>query len=110
MSTFAPPITHDTIVAKLARLASPGCSYCLRCGMPWTRVEHHTTWYETRADGGPKRGCFPLCEGCWTLLGHPEARIEYYAAMVDGWNEHKPVEPETRAAIGRAVANEGASV
>jgi hypothetical protein len=68
--------------------------------MPWSRVEHHTTWY------GQGWGCFPLCEACWRTLGHPEARIGYYAAMIEEWNKGKPVEPEVRAAIGRAVASE----
>jgi hypothetical protein len=76
--------------------------------MPWARVEGHTTWYENTKDGQPRRGCFPLCEGCWTLLGHPEARIPYYAELIEQWEQDKPVEPEVRHAIGRAVANEGA--
>lgn len=96
--------THDTLRARMARVASPDYSYCGRCGMPWSRVEGHVTNY------GEGRGCFPLCEGCWDLLGCPEARIEYYANLIRNWeNLGPPVEPETRRAIQRAVANEGAA-
>jgi hypothetical protein len=94
MSDWPPP-THDGARARLARALAPGFSYCLRCGMPWNRVRGHDTPY------GGGRGCFPLCEDCWTLLAHPEARIEYYGALLDLWGD---VDPEVRAAVGRAVA------
>jgi hypothetical protein len=96
-----PAPTHDSLKAKAARLLAPGYSYCRRCGMPWNRVKGHDTPYLKG------RACFPLCEGCWETLGHPEARIEYYAALLDAWDQDRPVEPEVRAAIGRAVANGG---
>lgn len=103
MSTLPewPPPTHDSLKAKAARALAGGQSYCGRCGMPWGSVEAHTTWYREN------HGCFPLCEGCWTLLGHPEARIEYYATMLAVWEQDRPVKPETRQAIGRAVAEGG---
>lgn len=101
---FAPTPTHDSTRARIARACAPGYSYCMRCGMPWNRVDGHTTRYTETS------GCFPLCEGCWTLLGHPEARIEYYAALIDEWERcDYPIDAEKRAAIGRAVANEGAT-
>jgi hypothetical protein len=99
--------TDDSLKARIARAAAPGFSYCLRCGMPWNRVKNHTTWYAGSPDRPASSGCFPLCEDCWLLLGSPEARIEYYGALIDEWEAlGAPVEPEVRAAIGRAVANE----
>lgn len=93
-----PPPTHDSIKAKAARAAFPGYGYCGRCGMPWVFVDGHTTWYSEGL------GCFPLCEGCWTLLGHPEARIEYYGAMLDAWERDGLLREDDRRVIGRAVA------
>lgn len=97
MTTWPAP-THDTVKAKTARAVSPGFSYCLRCGLPWRFVDGHTTEYTEH------QACFPLCEGCWTILGCAEARIPYYAALLDVWEQDKPVESETRRAIGLAVA------
>lgn len=97
--TVAEPLpTHDSLRARAARLTCPGYSHCLRCGMPWPYVKRHDTPY------GDGRACFPLCEDCWTLLGHPEARIEYYATLLDIWEQDSPVDPEVRQSIGRAVA------
>ena len=101
MSGKYPPPTHDTPWAQVERFLRPGRGCCGRCGMPWGTVEEHTTWY---SEG---RGCFPLCEGCWTLLGHPEARIEYYAAMIEVWAQDGYDVEEDRCAIGRAVAAGG---
>ena len=93
--------THDTLKSRAGRAVSPGWGYCLRCGLPWRFVEGHTTWYTETS------GCFPLCAGCWQMLGSPEARIEYYAEMIRGWEKQHPVSDDTRRAIQRAVANEG---
>lgn len=108
------PITHDSIQAKLARKMSPGSGWCGRCGMPWRRsmpssrlgVEPHVTNYGTHG-----RGCFPLCEDCWTLLGHPEARIEYYRDLVAAWKaDGSEVDEKTEIQIARAVAAEPVTV
>jgi len=100
--------THDSPKAKWARRVSPGYSFCLRCGMPWNRVKNHTTWYSGDVDKPDSHGCFPLCEDCWLLLGSGEARIEYYATLIDEWAAMgHPVTEDARTAIGRAVANEG---
>ena len=48
---------------------------CLHCHMPWCLVLGHTTWFSKGW------GCFPLCEGCWTKLAKPEARLPYYFQM-----------------------------
>ena len=59
------------------RRASPGFSCCHRCGTPWDRCKAHTTRYE---EG---RGCFPLCEECWSETS-PAERLPYYRQL---WNE-----------------------
>lgn len=96
-----PTPTHDSLVAKLCRLGSPGYSHCLRCGMPWNTVEHHSTWYAKSS------ACFPLCESCWQLLGSPEARVEYYKTLIDYWARDLPVSEQTARDIQKAVANGG---
>jgi hypothetical protein len=96
----AKPVTHDSLQARTMRRLHPGTSWCGRCGMPWGTVREHVTNYTVTA------GCFPLCEGCWTLLGSPEARIEYYAAQIEWWDANgQGVSADTRRDIGRAVAN-----
>lgn len=93
------PPTHDSIRARMARAVAPGFSYCGRCGMPWARADEHVTEYSVH------NGCFPLCEECWQILGHPEARIPYYKALIDGWDENRQgCSPETRRDIMLAVA------
>jgi hypothetical protein len=97
-------------------MLAPGYSFCYRCGMPWGRVDPHITNYSMT------EGCFALCEECWTILGHPEARIEYYEMLYNDWwerrNEKGPLTEaqhelyirglvETKALIGKAVANGG---
>lgn len=96
MSDWPPP-TDDSTRAWLARRASPRYSYCLRCGYPWNRVASHST------PCGPGRACFPLCEGCWTLLGHPEARISYYGALLDLWGSDGHMGPEEMAEVRRVL-------
>lgn len=93
--------THDSLNAYLARMLDQNRGWCLRCGMPWGAVEHHTTWYSERV------GCSPLCEGCWTILGAPEARIEYYKTLIDRWESHATVSEDDKRDIQRAVANGG---
>ena len=60
-----------------------GYSTCFRCRTSWDRVASHST--ETS-----DHSCsFPLCELCWRELGTPEARLPFYAALVDEWvTEH----------------------
>jgi hypothetical protein len=96
-----PVATHDSLVARLMRLSHPGYSWCLRCGRPWPNVTSHSTDY------GGGRGCFPLCQSCWDILGSPEARIEYYAMLIAKWESDHPVEEDTKMAIQKAVANGG---
>lgn len=101
-----PPPTDDSLGAKLSRLKHPGISHCLRCGYSWSAVKDHITHYLFSEDGLPKKGCFPLCEGCWSELGHPEARIEYYATLIEHWASNgSPISEDDKFDIGQAVAN-----
>jgi hypothetical protein len=94
--------THDSVVAKIHRKMHPGMSWCLRCGYPWGMVKEHSTRYND------SEGCFPLCEGCWVLLGCPEARIEYYKTLIDWWEAiGSSISKDTKRDIQRAVANGG---
>lgn len=94
MSIPAP--TEDSRRARRERFLHPSYGWCGRCGRPWAKVEPHTTYFGAYG----LRGCFPLCEGCWSDLGHPEARILFYAALTDPWR----LSPEERLSLGRAVA------
>lgn len=96
-----PMPTHDSLKAKLSRTFHPNYGWCMRCGFVWANVEAHHTKYNAASS------CFPLCESCWTLLGCPEARIEYYAALIQMWEINHPVEEDTKREIQRAVANGG---
>jgi len=94
-----PPPTHDSGRATVERWLNPTYGWCLRCGRPSCCVKDHVTDYNNG------HGLFPLCEGCWTLLGHPEARIPYYKTLVDHWvSEGSPKSPDDLADIARAVA------
>lgn len=96
--------THDSPKAVAARHANRDYSWCLRCGMPWSLVDDHTTYHGENH----RQGLFPLCEGCWVLLGSPEARIEYYKKLVDWWEElGEEISDDTKRDIRRAVANGG---
>lgn len=85
----------------MERIRSPGSGYCGRCGRPWTKVKPHITDYNKHS------GCFPLCKGCWAILGCPEARIEYYAALIARWEQDLSVDEDRKREIQRAVANGG---
>lgn len=95
--------THDSVRAKACRKMAPYYSFCLRCGMPWNIAKDHTTWYEFYDQ---RRGCFPLCEKCWEILGCAEARIEYYATLFELWESGEAViDEEEKRIIAKAVAN-----
>ncbi len=55
-----------------SRLFAPGYGRCRACGTPWLFVYPHTTeygrhtYYPTQGIGWGPKGCFPLCEKCWT--------------------------------------------
>lgn len=92
--------THDTPRAKMLRLIAPGYSWCLRCGVPWKFTREHVTNYSSTS------GIFPLCKYCWTLLGSPEARIEYYKMLVDDYEaKGYGLSNDAKMDIQRAVAN-----
>lgn len=92
--------THDSRGARAERKLDSHSGYCFRCGRPWSKVTSHITDYNLNS------GCFPLCEGCWVLLSSPEARIEYYAALIRKWESAGyPIEEDRKREIQRAVAN-----
>lgn len=99
--TLLPP-ANDTLKARLKRALHPGSGWCMCCGMPWAAVETHETRY-----GEGFESCFPLCENCWTELGSPEARIEYYKMLIDSWELDLPVDEDKKRNIQMAVANGG---
>lgn len=67
-----------------SRLLAPGYGSCGRCRIAWLFVDYHTTNY------GAGRGMFPLCEGCWSDLGTPEARLPHYWALWLQWEKDVP--------------------
>lgn len=91
-------LTKRRMLANIARGFAPGYSHCYRCGMPWKFTESHSTMY----DGG--RGCFPLCEDCWSDLT-PDERLPFYERLISDWNGKYgcPIEPEKADAILAAV-------
>lgn len=111
------PITHDSYTARVLRKNNPWTSYCGRCGYPWNKggAKPHDTeydWIDGVLGGGHyRRGCFPLCQDCWEILGSPEARIEYYRDLIALWDYlaerdgYEPTSEETKRDIQRAVAN-----
>jgi hypothetical protein len=95
-----PPPTDDSRRARWARFRHPSQSYCGRCGFPWAVVKEHCTPYAAGSS------CFPLCESCWKVLGHPEARIPYYATLLEVWEQQSPSTDysEARRGLTHAVA------
>jgi hypothetical protein len=81
-------------LGRWSRALAPGYSWCLRCETPWRFVTPHYTQYD------PSRGCFPLCEKCWTELETPEARLLYYLRMVQ---DRPPPKVEMWQKIKKAV-------
>lgn len=66
-------------IGSISQQLTPGFSWCHHCHTTWPFVESHATHYED------SRGCFPLCELCWTELGTPERRLPYYRQLWDEW-------------------------
>ena len=61
-------------IGPISQFLTPGYSHCGRCGTTWPFVQAHHTQYELT------RGCFPLCEKCWSEL-IPATRLPYYREM-----------------------------
>jgi hypothetical protein len=75
------------IYGELLSLLLPGLGRCYRCGIPWYfphwwfgrfGTESHNTNFS------PGRGCFPLCEWCWSRLT-PKDRLPYYRMLMNLW-------------------------
>jgi hypothetical protein len=79
--------------AWVLRLLAPGFGWCGRCGRPWKFTTYHSTAYRA------SRGCFPLCETCWSALT-PVTRVPFYRRMWLDWSHTSEVE---WSAIRRAV-------
>ncbi len=72
----------------------PTLSGCRMCGRVWRICREHDTPYSAN------KGCFPLCEDCWSELT-PETRLPYYELL---WYETGDGEPiEAWEAIQAAV-------
>jgi hypothetical protein len=69
---------------------------CYRCGDRWNWKARHVTQFT------PANGCFALCEECWYELT-PAFREPFYAALIDQWRTHGPVENDLVVAILEAV-------
>ena len=55
-------------------------TYCFRCYCPaYIAKPHHTHFVSSGL-----RGCFPLCETCWSQL-NPEKRLPYYRKVLMRW-------------------------
>lgn len=69
-------------IGRISQYLTPGYGHCYRCLTTWPFVECHCTdYYE---ENGGWRGCFPLCEKCWSELT-PEDRLPYYWRRWVAW-------------------------
>jgi len=66
------------LIGFIERLIFPGYGSCYRCGRTWNVTKYHATNYTG------ERGCFPLCEVCWSELT-PIQRLPYYHDMFSKW-------------------------
>lgn len=95
--TYPTSFPLDSWKAKYYRLLHPGWGTCLRCGMPWVKVESHRTQYNETS------GCFPLCQECWDQLT-PSERLPFYQQLIAVWEEGgHPPDPGVKEQIQRAV-------
>ncbi len=66
------------IYGEFTQMLTPHLSECGRCGVTWEFCISHSTQYE---EG---RGCFPLCEYCWSDMT-VEERWPYYEELWLSW-------------------------
>lgn len=102
------PITDDSDLAQFWRRQHPGYSYCGRCGMPWRVVIQHATEYAYEVPEGIEvRGIFPLCQGCWDILGSYESRLPYYISLWEWWaRAQEPISSDEKIDIALALKAE----
>ena len=65
------------LIRRVAEVTQPYMG-CLRCGLLFPYVEHHTTDYTQG------RGCLPLCQLCWQALSITE-RLPFYRQLWNTW-------------------------
>lgn len=82
-------------LAKVVPHAGYGCCDC--CLLPWWLVHGHALDYAP--DG---RGCFPVCDMCWSQLG-PDELLPYYEAHLD---KYDPEHPEYKAFLRENLQRE----
>lgn len=70
---------------------------CGRCGESWKTAKPHSTQFDQF------RGCFPLCQPCWSDLATPDARLPFYESLVAMWRTMGPIPDADHAAIVAAV-------
>jgi hypothetical protein len=84
-------------LAVLARIVSPGYSWCRECGMPWKFTKEHVIRYDRWS------GIFFTCESCWPKLS-VEERVAYAHQVVygewsqDAWDKWPAIELAVREA------------
>lgn len=96
MARWPESYPEDSLKTKTQRMMNPGRGVCLRCGAPWNLKETHTT------DHGDNRGCFPLCEECWSVLS-PEERLPFYVQLMCVWSSEVEVDLSNIQSIVKAV-------
>lgn len=60
-------------IGSISKILSPSYSSCEKCNTTWKFVESHHTDYDEKNG----KGCFSLCEKCWSELT-PKERLEFY--------------------------------
>lgn len=84
------------IIGIIAKPFCLGYSSCGHCGRPWPICNEHATMYTW------DRGCFPLCEDCWSELTIEE-RWPYYLDLWSRWSS----EDENKLELMRRAVMEG---
>lgn len=78
-------------VGRWSRIAHPGQSWCLRCGVTWDGIggnSGHTVYY--KGDERAGWGCFPACEECWQKSSLDE-RLKIGDCLLRCWASDLPM-------------------
>ena len=93
-------ISVTRLLGRISQILFPTYGHCSECGFTWNLVERHITSYSSR------RGCFPLCEGCWRKLTIDE-RMRHYRALWCRWIAKGMPRPEAEWNLIEAAVREG---